>query len=346
VRSHDAPAASINGTLSASRTSYGCGIYRYAVSCHDASVGTGDGSASRLYRLLPLLVGLVLTGLIGSNVSAVASQPSRVVVGASGPVPVGFRLIATSGVVAAGSSARYSMGCPAATPHPIGGQFNSLGPAAQDHLALSASYPVGRRSWVLEVTNLGSAPQGYRAFVACGGARGAKFAYLHATSVIAPGQTRGVLATCPRDAASSLGGLFYLRGGTPANEAVVNWIELLYKRGRLTSSATAGLRSIAGAPVHYTAGVVCSNLQIAVRQRTLSLSAGQVRGAEISCPPGGFAVSGTFVGAERDTSDISLAGSEFDSARQYTVRVRSLSTQSQRYMAGVVCVANYLTTAG
>jgi hypothetical protein len=95
--------------------------------------------------------------------------------------------------------------------------------------------------------------------------------------------------------------------------------------------------------VRFTAGVVCSNLPIAVRQRVGTLPAGAVSGITLTCPQGGSAIGGTFFGSgPGDTADITLAYSEFDSTRKYTVRVRSLATHSQHFVAGAVCVADYL----
>jgi hypothetical protein len=130
--------------------------------------------------------------------------------------------------------------------------------------------------------------------------------------------------------------------GAPATDAVVNWIALLYTHGRLNGRATVGLRSLASASVRFTAGVVCSNLPIAARQRAGTLPADGVSGVTLTCPQGSYAIGGTFFGSgPGDTTEITLAYSEFDSARKYSVRVRSLATHSQRFVAGAVCVAAY-----
>lgn len=274
--------------------------------------------------------------------------PLALAAGAGAPAPVGLTVIAGEpGVVGAGSSASFSARCPANTPHPIGGQFSNFGAPAQDQLALSASYPVGSRSWRVEITNLGQIAEGYEALVVCVGARGARFAYPKGNSVIAPGGTRGETVSCPRGEPSPLGGLFYLRGVAPARDAVVNWIVLVYKHRRLTSSATAGLRSLASAPLRFTAGVVCSNLLIAAPWAERTLQAGKVSGVTLTCPRGGNAIGGTFNGASPgNTGEITLAASVFESARKYKVLVRSLGTHSQRYFAGAVCVAAYLPSSG
>ena len=260
-------------------------------------------------------------------------------------VPVGLQIVGAGlpGTVNPGSSASVSIDCLAGAPHPVGGMFNPLGALSQSQLALSASYPVGKRSWRLEITNLGPVAHEYQAFVVCVGAPGVKFAYPHASSVIAPGSSRGIAGTCPRRASAPLGGLFYLGGGAPANDAVVNWIALLYRHERLTSRATVGLRSLASAPVRFTAGIVCSNLPIATPQARGTLQAGNVSGVTLTCPKGGYAVGGTFFGADPGaTSEITLAASVFDSGRNYTVKVRSLATYPQHYLAGAVCVSAWL----
>lgn len=256
-----------------------------------------------------------------------------------------LKLVAGAGTVGAGSSARYTAACPRATPHPIGGQFDSVGAAAADQLALSASYPVGSRSWRIEITNLGQTAQLYRALVVCVGAPGIKVVYPRGRYALMPGSAHGVRVTCPRGARSPLGGLFSLVGA-PATNAVVNWIALLYKHGQLTGAATAGFRSLASTPVGFGAGIVCSNLLIANPRVTRSLPAGMVSAVKLTCPQGGYAVGGTFDGASPSDSEITLVGSEFQSARAYTVRVKSLATHSQRYVAGAVCIDAYLPMPG
>jgi hypothetical protein len=74
-----------------------------------------------------------------------------------------------------------------------------------------------------------------------------------------------------------------------------------------------------------------------------TLPAGGVSRVTITCPQGRFSTGGTFFGSgPGDTGETTLAASEFDGMRKYTVRVRSLATTSQHYVAGAVCAANYL----
>ena len=273
------------------------------------------------------------------GVSAILIAPAGAATPA--PVAVGLKLIAGAEIVGAGSSASYTAACPRATPHPIGGQFDSVAGPSADQLALSASYPVGTRSWRVEMTNLGQTAQMYRALVVCVGAPGIKVTYPRGSFTLMPGSTSGVTVNCPRGTRSPLGGLFSLIGA-PATDAVVNWIALLYKYSRLTGAATVGVRSLASTPVRFSAGIVCSNLLIANPRVTRNLPAAKVSAVNLTCPQGGYSVGGTFAGANPSDNEITLAGSEFQSARAYTLRVRSLATYSQRYVAGTVCIDAYL----
>src|SRR5437868_2406841 len=129
------------------------------------------------------------------NAFAVALVALLVPASAVAKTHVGF--VEHDRAVPASATATFTSQCPHALPHAVGGEFGYLRGGSPGSLALAATYPKGKRGWVVAVQNLTAQPQRYFDGVTC--VSGAKIAYPRGTFVADP-PNDGVDANCRRGA--------------------------------------------------------------------------------------------------------------------------------------------------
>jgi hypothetical protein len=240
------------------------------------------------------------------------------------------------GVVQANASATYSAQCPSAEPHPVGSEFFNVTGGVYGSLALAASYPQGRRGWVVVVENLTGQPRGYFVGIVCLGAK-AKFAHPRSTFVVSPNRYELGAAECPRAAPHAINGYFGVQAAADLGKALLAFTGPGHLKHEIDGAA---VKNLSGAPVGLFAGAVCTTLRAAEPAYEGVAAPGTFSGHAASCPsrtPN--AVSGTFgAKAESDDGTIVMSTSSQVTHRKWLVAVKNLTSRPVPYYVGTVCV--------
>jgi hypothetical protein len=246
------------------------------------------------------------------------------------------------GVVQANASAAYSAQCPSAEPHPVGPEFLNAKGGVYGSLALAASYPQGRRGWVVGIENRSEQPQVYFVDVVCLGAK-AKFAYPRSTFVVQPHGYEENAGECPRSVPHAINGYFGPQASSDLGKALLAFTTPLFTAPLRFKHELdgAGVKNLGGVPVGLFAGAVCTSLRTASPNLEAAVvDPGTDAGFTQSCPSRTpIAVSGAFTAkAQSDYGTIVMDASFRLTHRKWFVGVKNLTSRPVPYYAGAVCV--------
>jgi hypothetical protein len=245
-------------------------------------------------------------------------------------------VVEDQGVVQPGSSAGFSERCPARAPHAIGGTFGPTdnSPHAGQFL-LTASYPLRRSGWRIDVQNVTTVPRPFFAGAVCLGSP-VRFAYPEATRVAPPGVDDGYTMPCPRSAPQAIGGFFGPQGAGGLGQ--------LAGDGAFPTKAgwDIGVRNLGAMPQAYYAGAVCAGagLRTALVSSARKIAAGQWAETKLRCPSAApQPVTPAFAAGDAGARGQIVATDAFRTgARTWSTGVRNLSGRQEPAAVGVVCV--------
>jgi hypothetical protein len=245
-------------------------------------------------------------------------------------------LVEASRVLAPNASATYAARCPSSHPHPVGGEFDASSAGGAGKLALAASYPHGKRAWVVAVQNLSDQPQGYVAGVICLRAR-AKFAYPRTSYVVQPQGADGSSVSCPSAASHSLSAYFNVQSPADLGKALLDNFGT-DNRGK-HEFGVAGVKSSSGTPVGMIGGAVCTSLQTRFYGFDSTVAPGANDGQSSICPRNAPVAVGGFAFAKTASDDGALLVAGMGNiGRKGYAGVRNLTDHAVPYSAGALCV--------
>jgi hypothetical protein len=221
----------------------------------------------------------------------------------------------------------------------VGGEFAYLAGGTPNELRLAASYPQGRRGWVVAVKNLLQQPQGYVAAIDCVRAKAA-FAYPGVTAVVTTSNQNGVASFCPATAPHALGAYF----GPQSNADLGN--TLLSDNGAVPEGkrqgAYATLDDVSNVPIGVFGGASCTSLHANGAQTPFkSVAPGVGAFWAFACPhKTPFAVGGLLF-PKHSSDDGAIAPTESFSSQnghKWFIALMNLSDHNVDYSAGARCI--------
>jgi hypothetical protein len=245
-------------------------------------------------------------------------------------------LIEHQGVVQANSPGTYSGQCPSSQPHPVGPEFGNLKGGVPGTLSLAASYPQGRRGWVVVVENRSGQPQGYFVGIVCLGAK-ATFAYPRSTFVVQANAYEEGSGECPRAAPHAINGYFGPQAAANLGQALLAFTAPLRFKHEVDG---AGVKNLSGVPLGLFAGAVCTSLRTAAPVYNGVVDPGTREGFTGPCPSRTpIAVSGAFSAtAKSDYGTIVMDSTGQEGHHKWGLGVKNLTERRVPYLSGPVCV--------
>jgi hypothetical protein len=233
--------------------------------------------------------------------------------------------------------------CSPSYPHPVGPDFGYVkGASTPGSVALTASYPRGKRGWLIAVENMSDQTQTVVFGIVCVRAD-ARFAYPRTRNTVAgPGGYSVGLSNCPRSAPHPIDDYF---GTQSAADTGLLLLAAAYpfSSGEAGGFVT-GVRNTASNALLFFAGSVCTSLPIATSYIRETVGAGKTDGATIRClrqTP--VAVSGTFYPLpprriNPDDGKILMAFSFLAARNTWAAGVTSLTAHVVKFAVGTVCL--------
>lgn len=250
-------------------------------------------------------------------------------------------VVTRASVVGASATATFRASCPTSHPHPVGGEFGYIqGIGVPYELELAASYPRGRKGWLVAVKNLVEQPQGYIAGIVCVRAK-ARFAYPGVTFVITMTNRASFNVYCPATAPRALGAYFGPQSTRDLGDTSLsdNGAGRLSKRDQ---GAYAIVDDSSSLPIGVFSGASCSSLNTTeVQTPYKSLASGVGAFWNFTCPHQTPFAVGSVIVPKRFSDGGALAPAESFSSQnghKWFVALKNLSDHSVDYFAGAVCI--------
>ncbi len=273
-----------------------------------------------------MLVVALAAGVAATCGAALARTPGR-----------GIRVsyLERSLTIGGGSTATFQRRCPRAEPHPVGAEFGTLKGAKPGALALAASIPRGRRSWLIAVRNLTSSPEGSFVGIVCVGAK-ARFAYPQSSFTISAQHVHFEAVKCPASAPHAINGYFSPNSpGDLGAGILADGGPLLGVRGAAVDVSNLGSKPLGG-----FGGAICTTLRTGGFGIDGTVAAGKDDGYQPACPRrtpvavGGFSLTKN----DADRGAIVTDGSDHVSRGRWDTGVKSWTDHAVPYTAGVACI--------